>query len=209
MALRCWKLQKFLPELFYWNPAPEHGVSRTEREEREHILCLQLIWSYGLLASAFQTDFSKWKYFIIFLWRKSQTFWKRFCSTVDWQKQKNRNPKICHGGSDFKNLLHVILMSKIRVLIHNLKYFFHIYVCMHTETYMYFFGEAPDCVPTMWGMMARRKSACGDTSFLVTEQPQPVTKCCFWLALPASATGFSVTLHTKVLLQFASYFPRL
>lgn len=151
MALRCWKLQKFLPELFYWNPAPEHGVSRTEREEREHILCLQLIWSYGLLDSAFQTDFSKWKYFIIFLWRKSQTFWKRFCSTVDWQKQKNRNPKICHGGSDFKNLLHVILMSKIRVLIHNLKFFFiYMYACIQRPTCI-FLGKLQIVFPQCGG----------------------------------------------------------
>lgn len=96
MALTCWKLQKVLPELFYVTQSSSWAwkwlaikkfpsVSKTKREEREHFLCLQLIWSYGLLASAFQTDFSKWKYFIIFpVKRKSN----RFCSTVDHKKQK-------------------------------------------------------------------------------------------------------------------------
>lgn len=124
------------------------------------------------------------------------------------RETKRRNLKNCHRGRNFKNLLCVVQISKI--LIHHLKYIYFSYICTHTYIYLHvFWRETPDCVPTIWEMMARGKSACKDTSFMVKEQSQPVTKCCCLLALPPSATGFSFTLHTKVILQFASYFPRL
>lgn len=131
------------------------SASKTEREKGERILCLQLIWGYGLLASALQTDFSKWKCFIISLWRESQTCWKMWKhagkSTVDCKKQKSRNLKICHRGRDFKNLLYVMQMSKM--LIHHLKYIFfsYIYVCIHTYTCMWFWGKLQIVLPQYGG----------------------------------------------------------
>lgn len=83
-------------------------------------------------------------------------------------------------------------------------------MCMHTYIYLHvFLGETPDCVFTHVGDDGKKEISVWGHIFPVTEQSQPVTKHCCWLALPASVPGFSFTLHTKVILQFTSYFPRL
>lgn len=87
MALPHWKLQQhWAGQWLEMKIFP--SVSKSEREESKHILCLRPVWSCGLTAQAFQTDFSKWKSFIIFLWREIQTLWKMFCSTMDCRKQE-------------------------------------------------------------------------------------------------------------------------
>lgn len=112
------------------------SVSKTEKEESEHILCLQLIWSYGLIADAFQTDFPDWKSFIIFLWRAIQTLWKMFCSTMDCKKQKAEIWKPAREGLQ---KFTVIQMSNIRVF----SYILNIYICTFIYTYAYL--HIPTC----------------------------------------------------------------
>lgn len=135
-----------------------------------------------------------------------ETRWKIHGGLQETKKQKSENLPQREGFQKFTVCHANVKNAHTSFEIH----IFFIYICMHTYIYLHVvLGETPDCAPTIWGMMARRKSACGDTSFLVKEQSQPITKCCCWSALPASATAFSFTLHTKVILQFASYFPRL
>jgi len=67
-------------------------------------------------------------------------------------------------------------------------------------------GEGSSQAPTMWGTRTRKKSASRKTSFLLMEQLQLITRCYCWLVLPASVTGFSFTLHTKIVIH--RLFPR-
>lgn len=117
------------------------------------------------------------------------------------QETKSRNLKIrSHRRRDCKNLLYVKKYEYSYIIW----FYIYIYVSIHIPTcilggnsrlFSHNDGKKEIC---MWGHI-----------FLVKEQSQPVTKCSCWLAFPASTTGFSFTLHTKVILQFASYFPRL
>lgn len=119
-----------------WLAIKNLSVSRTGRGESKHIPCLQLIWSYGLIA--FQTEFSIGRSFIIFPWIQIQTL-EDVLFHSGLEERKSGNLKICQGGT---SKIHCMSLKcqNMSIHIHNLKF-----ICKFTFIYTHVFLRIPTC----------------------------------------------------------------